>query len=47
MDDLKSHAKDDSEFERLLRIMKGFSDDIGMNSGLIESAKATECQGYL
>ena len=34
MDDLKIRAKDDSELEGLLRIGKGFSDDIGMEFGL-------------
>ena len=31
MDDLKLYAKDDNEFEGLLRIVKGFSDDIGIS----------------
>ena len=30
MDDLKLYAKDDNELEGLLRIVKGFSDDFGM-----------------
>ena len=34
MDDLKLYAKDDSELEGLLKIVKGFSDDIGMEFGL-------------
>ena len=34
MDDLKLYAKDDSEFEGFLRIVKVFSDDIGMGFGL-------------
>ena len=33
MDDLKLYARDDSELEGLLRIVKGFSDDIGMEFG--------------
>ena len=47
MDDLKLYAKDDSELEGLLRIMKGFSDDIGMESGLSKCAKATFKRGKL
>ena len=34
MDDLKLYAKDNSELERLLKIVKGFSYDIGMEFGL-------------
>ena len=45
MDDLKLHAKDDSELEELLRIVKGFSDDIGMEFGLSKCAKATIKRG--
>ena len=41
MDDLKLYAKDDSELERLLRIVKGFSDDIGMELGLSKCTKPT------
>ena len=41
MDDLKLFAKDDSELERLLKIMKEFSDDIGMEFGLSKCTKAT------
>ena len=40
MDDLKLYAKDDNELEGLLRIVKGFSDDIGMEFGLSKCAKA-------
>ena len=40
MDDLKLYAKDDSEVERLLRTVKGFNDDIGMEFGLSKCAKA-------
>ena len=41
MDDLKLYAKDDSELEGLLRIVKGFGDDIGVEYGLSKCAKAT------
>ena len=47
MDDLKLHAKDDSELEELLRIVKGFNDDIGMEFGLSKCAKATIKRGKL
>ena len=47
MDDLKLYAKDDSELEGLLRIVKGFSDDIGMEFGLSKCAKATFKRGKL
>ena len=47
MDDLKLHAKDDSELEELLRIVKGFNDDIGMEFGLSKCAKATFKRGKL
>ena len=47
MDDLKPYAKDDSELEGLLRIVKGFSDDIGMEFGLSKCAKATFKRGKL
>ena len=47
MDDLKLHAKDDNEFEGLLRIVKGFKDDIGMGFGLSKYAKATFKRGKL
>ena len=40
-DDLKLYAKDDGELEGLLRIVKGFSDDIGMDFGLSKCAKAS------
>ena len=39
MDDLKLYAKDDSELEGLLRIVNGFSNDIGMEFGLSKCAK--------
>ena len=41
MDDLKLYAKDDSKFEGFLRIVKVFSDDIGMGFGLSTCTKAT------
>ena len=47
MDDLKLCTKDDSELEGLLRIVKGFSDDIGMEFGLSKCAKATFKRGKL
>ena len=47
MDDLELCAKDDSELEGLLRIVKGFSDDIGMEFGLSKCAKATFKRGKL
>ena len=47
MDDLKLYAKDDNELEGLLRIVKGFSDDIGIEFGLSKCAKATLKRGIL
>ena len=47
MDDLKLYAKDDSKREGLLRIVKGFSDDIDMEFGLSKCAKATFKRGKL
>ena len=47
MDDLKLYAKDDNELEGLLRIVKGFSDDIGMEFGSSKCAKATFKKGKL
>ena len=41
MDDLKLYLKDDSELEGLLRIVKGFSDDVGMEFELSKCAKTT------
>ena len=41
MDDLKLDAKDDSELERLLRIVERYSGDIGMEFGLSKCAKTT------
>ena len=45
-DDLKLYAKNDSELEGLLGIIKGFS-DIGMEFGLSTCAKATFKRGKL
>ena len=47
MDDLKLYAKVDSELGKLLRIVKGFSDGIGMEFGLSKCAKATFQGGKL
>ena len=47
MDDLKLYAKDDNELEGLLRIVKGFSDDIGTQFGLSKCAEATFKRGKL
>ena len=47
MDDLKLYAKNDCELEGLLKIVKGFSDDIGMEFGLEKCAKATFKKGKL
>ena len=47
MDDLKLYAKDYSELEGLLRIVKGFSYDIGMEFGFSKCAKATFKRGKL
>ena len=47
MDDLKLYTKDDSELEGVLRTVKGFSDDIGMEFGLSKCVKATFKRGKL
>ena len=47
MDDLKLFARDDRELEGLLRTVKNFSDDIGMEFGLDKCAKATFKRGKL
>ena len=47
MDDLKLYGKDDSQIEGLLRTVKTFSDDIGMEFGLDKCAKATFKKGKL
>lgn len=41
MDDLKLFAKDDHNLEGQLQTKTNFSDDIGMEFGLIKCAKAT------
>ena len=41
IDGLKLYTNDDSEFERLLRILKGFNDDTGEEFGLSKCAMAT------
>ena len=41
MDDLKLYASNDNELEGLLKTVKAFSDDIGMEFGLSKCAKAT------
>ena len=45
MDNLKIYAKDDSKVEGLLKIVKEFSDDIGMESALSKYAQATFKRG--
>ena len=47
MDDLKTYAKNDDEQTGLLRTIKSFSDDIGMEFGLDNCAKATFKRGRL
>ena len=47
MDDSKLYAKDDNELERLLKIVKGFRDNIGIEFGLSKCAKATFKRGRL
>ena len=47
LDDLKLYAKDDNELEGLLRIVKGFSYDIGMEFGLSKCGKTTFKRGKL
>ena len=47
MDDLKLFGKNDSEIEGLLKTVKCFSDDIGMEFGLDKCAKATFIHGKL
>ena len=46
-DDVKLYGKDDSELEGLLKTIKSFSDDIGMEFGLEKCAKATFNRGKL
>lgn len=47
IDDLKIYAKDDSEPDGLLRIVKGFIDNIYIEFGLCNCAKATFKRGKL
>lgn len=47
MDDLKTYAKSDEDQKGLLKIVKGFSDDIRMDFGLDKCAKATFKRGKL
>ena len=47
MDDLKTYAKSDEGQKGLLKIVKGFSDDIRMEFGLDKCAKATFKRGKL
>ena len=47
MDDLKLYTKDDCVLEGLLRIVKRFSDDIGMKFGLSKCATAIFKRGKL
>ena len=47
MDDLKTYAKSDDEQTGLLKAIKSFSDDIGMEFGLDKCAKATFKKGRL
>ena len=47
MDDLKNYTKNDDEKKGLLRTIKSFSDDIGMEFGWDKCAKATFKRGRL
>ena len=47
MDDLKLFGKNDNEIDGLLKTVKTFSDDIGMEFGLDKCAKATFHRGRL
>ena len=47
MDDLKLFGRNDSELEGLLKIVKGFSDDIGMEFGISKCAKVSFIRGKL
>lgn len=47
MDDLKLYARNDDELEGLLKTVKAFSDDIGMEFGLDKCAKASFKRGKL
>ena len=44
---MKLYTKDDSELDGLLRIVKGFSDNIGMEFGLSKCTKAIFKRGKL
>ena len=46
MNGFKPYSKDDSELEWLWKIVKGFSDDTGMEFGLSNCAKATFNRGH-
>ena len=45
MDGSKLYKKDGNKLEGLLKIVKRFSDNIGMKFGLSECAKATSKRG--
>ena len=47
MDDLKIFASNDGELEEMLKTVKKFSDDIGMEFGLNKCAKASFKKGKL
>ena len=47
MNDLKPYPKSDNNLEGLLRIVKGFSDNIGMEFGLSKGTRATFKRGKL
>ena len=47
MDDLKLFAKDDNNLEKMLQLVKKFSDDIGMAFGLEKCAKVSFKRGKL
>ena len=47
MDDLKTFAKSDEQQQRILTIVKAFSDDINMEFRLDKCAKATFKKGKL
>ena len=47
MNDLNLYPKDDRELEELLRIVKGFSDGIGMEFGKNKCSKASFKRGKL
>ena len=47
MDDLKLYAKDEGEPEELLRIVKGFSYDIGIEFGFSKCAQTAFKKGRL